>query len=401
MLLPARTPRVSPARTVFPFKPLAVSAAAVVYHPRYQDYNFGPAHPFSPVRLEMLVDLLESLDVWDAPEDPPHASRDDVLTVHSERFVEQVEAASTGTPRPDARQFGLDTADVPVFDGMDAASRGLAGGTLHAARLLANEAASRVLQLGGGLHHARHELASGFCVYNDLSIAIHALRQRDYRVAYVDIDVHHGDGVQSLHDDDPGVLTVSLHESGRYLFPGTGGVTELGRGAGRGASLNIPLEPYTEDESYLECFERVVPPAMERHEPDVLVVQCGADAHFSDPLADLALTTRAYETLFRQILSLADAHTGGRLVLTLGGGYRFDATVRIWALLYLIATGRDLPEALPADWCTRWQERLGESVAPTLHDAPQSSDVARRRTIEEQNRRVSKRLIELVAPIWY
>ena len=376
-------------------------SATVVYHSRYQDYNFGPEHPFSPARLEMLVDLLDALGVWDEPVDPPVASRDAVLTVHAETLVDQVEAASAGTPHADARQFGLDTADVPVFDDMDAATRGLVGGTLHAARLVAQGEASRALQVGGGLHHARRELASGFCVYNDLSVAIHALRQDGYRVAYLDIDVHHGDGVQWVHYDDPEVLTLSLHESGRYLFPGTGSVSELGEEAGRGTALNVPLEPYTEDNSYLECFDRVVPYALDQYNPDILVVQCGADAHFSDPLADLMLTTRAYETLFHQIINLADAHTDGRLVLTLGGGYRFDATVRIWALLYLMACGHTLPEKLPDDWRERWTQRLNEPISNTLHDTPRTSDVPRRNAIEEQNRRVSKRLMEMVAPIWY
>jgi acetoin utilization protein AcuC len=349
----------------------------------------------------MLVDLLDALDVWASPTDPPVATRDDVLRVHAASLVTQVEAAGAGHPEPDARQFGIDTADVPVFDGMDAATRGLVGGTLHGARLIADGTATRALQLGGGLHHARRDLASGFCVYNDLSVAIHALREAGLRVAYLDIDVHHGDGVQWIHYDDPEVLTLSLHESGRYLFPGTGSVSELGEEPGHGLSLNVPLEPYTENESYLECFDRVVPYAMAQFDPDVIVAQCGADAHASDPLADLMLTTQAYEQLFRQIMNLADDHTGGRLLLTLGGGYRFDATVRIWAMLYLMATGQDLPETLPADWRERWEARRGESVSSTLHDKPRSFDVPRRDTIVEQNRRVSKRLMEMVAPIWY
>jgi len=376
-------------------------SSTVLYHDRYQSYNFGPDHPFSPARLEMLVDLLDALGVWAPPVDPPVAAREDVLRVHAASLVEQVEAAGQGAPKPSARQFGLDTADVPVFDEMDAATRGLVGGALHGARRIADGTATRVLQLGGGLHHARREMASGFCVYNDLSVAIDALRQAGYRVAYLDIDVHHGDGVQWVHYDDPEVLTLSLHESGRYLFPGTGGVSELGEEPGRGLSLNVPLEPYTENASYLECFERVVPYAIEQYAPDVIVAQCGADAHFSDPLADLMLTTQLYERLFGAILDLADTHADGRLLLTLGGGYRFDATVRIWAMLYLMATGHDLPDDLPTEWRTRWTERLDAPITPTLHDGPQDFDIPRHDTIVEQNRRVSKRLMEMIAPIWY
>ncbi len=377
-------------------------ATPVVYHPDYQRYCFGPEHPFSPERLEMLLELMEALDVDLGAVTPPVASRADVLGVHDEALVAQVEAASCGTAPADAQRFGLGTADVPCFEGMDAAARALVGGTLHAARLVADGTARRALQLGGGLHHARRALASGFCVYNDLAVAIaHWRTAKNWRVLYLDIDVHHGDGVQWLFYDDPDVLTVSLHESGRYLYPGTGGVHEMGEAAGRGFSMNVPLEPYTQDDSFVEVFDRVVPYALEQFRPDVLLVQCGADAHFSDPLADLLLTTQAYETVFRRLFALADTHTEGRLVLTFGGGYALDATVRIWALLTLLAVGRDLPEALPDAWRDRWQYRLDTPLTPTLHDAPRTFDIPRAEAIAEQNGTVSKRLLETLAPIWY
>ena len=285
---------------------------------------------------------------------------------------------------------------------MDEAARALAGGTLHGARLIESGEATRVLQLGGGLHHAQRKLASGFCVYNDLSVAIQHLREAGRRVAYLDIDVHHGDGVQDLHYEDPEVITISLHESGRYLFPGTGTVHETGSGAGVGTSVNVPLEPFTENGSFLEAFKRVVPYTLETFMPEVLVVQCGADAHFSDPLADLLLTTQAYEQLFSHIFDLADAHCGGRLLLTLGGGYQPDATVRTWALLTLMATGHALPDALPKAWLDAWTDRLGDELTPTLHDPDNKTfDVPRHDTIVEQNERVSKRVLELLAPLWY
>ncbi len=373
----------------------------VVYHPDYQAYDFGPAHPFSPARLAMLLDLLEALDALPDLVEPPRATREEVLTTHGETLVAQVEAASQGTPRPDARRYGLDTPDVPAFAGMDEAARALVGGTLHAARMVASGQARRVLQLGGGLHHAQHALASGFCVYNDLAVAIRHLRAQGLRVAYLDVDVHHGDGVQWLHYDEADVLTLSLHESGRYLFPGTGGVHELGAEAGKGFKLNVPLEPFTQDASYLDTFERVAPYALSWFRPDVLVVQCGADAHAADPLADLLLSTHAYETLFRRILALADEYAGGRAVLTLGGGYDLDATVRVWAMLALLVQEHPLPDRLPEAWLTRWQRRLGSPLTPTLHDAADPPDVARRAAVEVQNRQVSTRLLEMAAPYWY
>jgi acetoin utilization protein AcuC len=258
-----------------------------------------------------------------------------------------------------------------------------------------------VLQLGGGLHHAHARKASGFCVYNDLSMAIQALRDEGMRVAYIDIDVHHGDGVQHIHETDPGVLTLSLHESGRYLFPGTGHVHEMGKGAGEGSALNIPLEPFTEDESYLETFERVVPFAIERYAPDVLVVQCGADAHFSDPLADLLLTTHAYDAMFTQLLDLAEAHTEGRALFTLGGGYQPDATVRIWTLLAHHVLEAERPADLPTAWLDRWSDESEAALTPTLHDAPRTFDIERRDSIDAQNRQISKRALERIAPLWY
>jgi acetoin utilization protein AcuC len=376
-------------------------SATLLFHDRYLDYDFGPEHPFSPVRQEMVVDLLNALDGPFEATAPPVATRDEVRRVHSETFVSTVEAASDGRPPPQAWDYGLDTGDVPVFDGMDAATRGLVGGTLHGARLLADGRADRVLQLGGGLHHAHRGRASGFCVYNDLSVAIDALREADLRVAYVDVDVHHGDGVQFLHYDDPGVLTISLHESGRYLFPGSGHVEEIGEGPGEGSALNVPLAPHTGDDSYEDAFERVVPYALKHFGPDVIVAQCGADAHFRDPLADLLLTTRTYETLFRRLLELADNHAGGRILCTLGGGYHLDAVARIWTMLALVVQDRELPADLPADWHERWTDRVDASLTPTLHDPTGAVDAPRRASVAEQNRQTSTQVLELLAPHWY
>lgn len=370
----------------------------VIYRDAYRLYDFGPGHPFSPVRLEMLTSLLEALGVWREPLAPPEATREEVLTVHSERLVKRVEAASRGERYPDLPEYGLGTGDTPVFPGMDRAARILVGGTLEGARrILAGK--RRVLQLGGGLHHAQYDRASGFCVYNDLSVAIRHLVRSGLRVAYLDLDVHHGDGVQWIHYEEREVLTLSLHESGRYLFPGTGQVYELGRGEGLGRKLNLPLEPFTEDEGYLEVFEALVPWALRAFRPDVLVVQAGADAHFLDPLADLLLTTRAYERLFRLVLEYAEAYAGGRVLFTLGGGYSLDAAVRVWALLYHLFHGLPLPGRLPEGWREHWEARLGQPLTPTLHD-PEGAypEVPRRREIAAYNRRTLERLMELAAP---
>ncbi len=371
-----------------------------VYAPEYALYDFGPAHPFTPLRQQMLLGLLEALGRAPACAAPAPATREEVLTAHDEAYVAAVEAASDGPARGQGGRFGLGTLDVPVMPHMDFAARTLAGGTLHGARLISEGAARRVLQLGGGLHHAQRAHASGFCVYNDLSMAIRRFEQQKMRVAYIDIDVHHGDGVQALHYADPNALTISLHEAGQYLFPGTGHVHELGEGDGLGFKLNAPLEPSTTGESYLEVFERVVPHALAWFAPDVLVVVCGADAHYRDPLADLLLTTHDFERLFRRLVELADRYAQGRALFTLAGGYDLDASTRIWALLYHVLAEKPLPDALPEDWRAEWSARLGRPLSARLHDAAPDLRPPDHEAIANQNRFSSRRLLEMAVRYW-
>ncbi len=368
----------------------------VVYGSEYLTYDFGPDHPFSPLRLAMLSELLRELDPGFEPLAPEQATREDVLRVHAERYVRRVEEAAEGRQPPDLAEYGVAAGDTPAFEGMDAAARWLVGGSLTAARMLSEGEAQRVLQLGGGLHHAQFDRASGFCVYNDLAVAIHHLLEAGMRVLYVDVDVHHGDGVQWLFYKDPRVLTLSLHESGRYLFPGTGGVYEIGQGGGTGYSWNLPLEPYTGDACYLEAFNRVFERALAWFQPDVILLQAGADAHHLDPLADLVLTTRAYERIFHRIFEGAERSTGGRIVVTLGGGYSFDAAVRVWALLYFLLHERTPPTRLPEAWRSRWEARLQRPLAAELHDTQLPPEVPRRPDIARYNESNTLRLLEVV-----
>ena len=373
----------------------------VVYHPSYQTYTFGPEHPFSPRRLEMLTSLLEALGHPVPTYDLKPATREEILMVHAERLVRRVEGCSAGEIAADVEHYGLGTGDTPIFPGMDEAARWLVGGTLEAARMILRGEAREVLQLGGGLHHAQYDRSSGFCVYNDLSVAIRHLTRSGLRVAYLDIDVHHGDGVQWIHYDEAEVLTLSFHESGRYLFPGTGAIHEIGKGAGLGRKLNVPLEPFTQDESYLEGFEAVLEGALAWFRPDVMVIQCGADAHFLDPLADLMLSTRAYQKLFPLIRQYVREYAGGRAIYTLGGGYSLDATTRIWAMLYLLLQGHPLPERLPEAWRHYWEGQLHQALTPTLHDAPDAQPkIPRRPEIVRHNRQIVRRLLETVQPYW-
>ncbi|WP_243288072.1 acetoin utilization protein AcuC [Geothrix terrae] len=375
--------------------------AALIYRPEYAGYDFGPEHPFTPARLAMLLDLIHTLGHATSPIAAPPATREEILTIHDEAYVAMVEALDHGGSRPEAEQFGLGTPDNPIFPGMDLAARWLVGGTLHGARLLMEGAETRVLQLGGGLHHAQKNRAAGFCMYNDLAVAIRAMVRHGWRVAYLDIDLHHGDGVQSLFYDSDQVLTISLHETGHYLYPGTGHIQELGAGTARGLSVNIPLEPFTESESYLEAFDAVVPRALEWFSPHVLVVQAGADAHFADPLGDLALTTQAFQALYGRILDLAADHTQGRALFTLGGGYEAQVVARVWTILYLTLMDLPIPERLPDAWLDRWRDLLGPEVGRTLHDpVPAYPELPGR---EERNRRngdVVARLVDSLFRYW-
>ncbi len=375
--------------------------ATLIHRPEYAGYDFGPEHPFTPGRLTMLLDLIRSLGHPVAPVPPPAATREEILSIHDEAFVAMVEALDRGETRPEAERFGLGTGDNPIFPGMDLAARWLVGGTLHGARLLMEGTETRLLQLGGGLHHAQRDRAAGFCLYNDLAVAIRAFVDHGWRVAYLDIDLHHGDGVQSLFYDNDRVLTISLHETGHYLYPGTGHIQELGTGSARGLSVNVPLEPFTEAESYLEAFEAVVPRVLEEFSPHVLVVQAGADAHFADPLGDLSLTTQTFATLYRRILELAEAHTKGRVLLTLGGGYEAQVVARVWTILYLTVMDLPIPEELPAEWLERWREQLGPEVGRTLHDpVPAFDELPGRQERARRNQDVVARLVDSLLRYW-
>ena len=281
----------------------------IIHSPDYKKYNLGENHPFNSLRIEMVLDLIMELGLLRQTLTPEPINPEDLLAVHDKNYIDIVEAVSRGENIADAESYGLGNIDNPIIPGMAEGARYQVGGTVLGAKLLLQEKTNKVLQLGGGFHHAHKSLASGFCLYNDLAMAIKEMTTKGWHVAYIDIDVHHGDGVQEIFYSDEKVMCISIHESGEYLFPGSGWVHELGRGMGRSLKLNIPLEPYTEGESYLEVFNGVAEPALKWFRPDALVIQAGADAHFSDPLADLLLTTQDYEKLFHSIINYANIYS--------------------------------------------------------------------------------------------
>ncbi|HUH06908.1 MAG TPA: acetoin utilization protein AcuC [Egibacteraceae bacterium] len=355
-------------------------------------YDFGPHHPLKPLRVELTVSLIQACGLADggnvATVAPAAFDDADVLRLHDPAYVEQVRRLSADPDPAGAPAHGLGAGDNPVFAGMHEASLEVCGASVAAAREVWQGAARHAFNPAGGLHHAMSDRASGFCVYNDPAFAIDwLLRHGAGKVAYVDVDTHHGDGVQAMFYDNPRVLTVSLHESGRYLFPGTGFPGEIGEGDGRGASLNVPLAPSTTGEVYLEAFDAVVPAALDAFRPDVLVTQLGCDTHVTDPLAHLALTTDDYAQIAARLHRLAHERAHGRWVALGGGGYQIASVVpRAWTIYFAELSGQHLPMELPWGWLHEAEARAGVTPPQTFHDPPVHVSPARVTALREETR---------------
>lgn len=361
--------------------PLRRRRTAFLYTDDFLAYDLGGRHPLQQVRLQMVHRLIGAYGLFapDGPIDwitPSPASEEEILRVHAPEFVEAVQrageadAASLLTTSY-LNRYGLGPGDTPAFPGMYEAAALYAGGTVDAARLVLSGEYDTAFNVAGGLHHAHPGRASGFCTFNDLAMGIHTLLDGGCRrVAYVDIDAHHGDGVQDCFYDDGRVLTVSLHESGRYLFPGTGFPSEIGEGEGEGTSINVPFYPYTDDAIWHDAFDAVVPRVLDRFAPDAYVFQFGADAHWQDPLAHLMLTSRGWMHAVEKLLALAE---GKPIIVTGGGGYNIRTVARLWTMVTAACAGVELPDAVPPAYDAMYN-------IPRLHDTEQPE-------IEEQVRR--------------
>jgi acetoin utilization protein AcuC len=336
-------------------------------------YDHGPQHPLRPQRVILTRQLITDYGLVDGErvvEVPARdATEEELLLVHDAEYVDAVRRAGHGE-RGSYWAFGFGPGDNPVFPHMHEASARVAGASLRAAEAVLSGEAEHAFNPAGGLHHAMPARASGFCVYDDPALAIAWLLGRGVeRVAYVDVDVHHGDGPQAIFYDDPRVLTISLHQSGRTLFPGTGFVEERGAGDAEGTKVNVPLPPLTGDELWLRAFQEVVPPLVEAFRPQVLVTQLGCDTHHSDPLANLMLTTATYRRAAALLHDLAHRVTGGRWLATGGGGYQWARVVpRAWTTYFAEMAGAELTDELPAAWLERAREEAGEDVPARLSE---------------------------------
>jgi acetoin utilization protein AcuC len=313
------------------------------------EHGHGKGHPLKPERLQRTFDLLAAYGALQASNvrvlRPESATDDELALFHTEEYIEIVKALSEGERELPAGRYGFGPGDNPIFAGMFETESLKVGSSLLGAKKLMQGECDVAFSYSGGMHHAGPNYASGFCVFNDAAIAIHWLIRRGLRVAYVDIDVHHGDGVQWAFYDTDQVMTISLHQDGRTLYPGTGFANEIGKGAGEGYCVNVPFPPGAGDESYLWAFKEIVPPLLERFNADIVVTQLGVDTHYKDPLAQLALTTHGQERLFRILSGLAP-----RWLALGGGGYALDVVPRAWTIAFGVMSGQTFPDEIPSNF---------------------------------------------------
>ncbi|MGH9156491.1 MAG: acetoin utilization protein AcuC [Acidimicrobiales bacterium] len=365
-------------------------------------YDHGPQHPLRFERVLLTHRLIAAYGIVDGQGVVETAGRTatdaELGLVHTDDYVDAVRQAGLGRSGPWGR-FGFGPGDNPIFPLMHQAAARVAGATLVAAEAILSGRAEHAFNPSGGLHHAMPERASGFCVYDDPAVAIAwLLAQGVERVAYVDVDVHHGDGPQAVFYDDPRVLTVSIHQDGRTLFPGTGAVGEMGAGEARGTAVNIPLPPGTGDPGWLRAFTEIVPPVVAAFGPQVLVTQLGCDTHHRDPLASLALTTGAYRRTAALLHDLAHRAAGGRWLATGGGGYQWASVVpRAWTLYFAEMAAVAIPDQLPDTWVAAASQATGIDIPARLSEpAVEAADTSTAGAVDP----VIEAVKELVFPRW-
>jgi acetoin utilization protein AcuC len=341
--------------------------AVLVFSKEFRRHSYGSNHPLKVERLQVTMDLIGAYGLCHSSDSPwieaHKADEQDIVRIHSHEYLNIITAANRGKTPPQAWKYGLGSGDNPVFPGVYDWSLMVTGATLESIRQVRENDRQIAFNIAGGLHHAMRNRASGFCYLNDPAIGIARMVQDGLRVAYLDIDVHHGDGVEAAFYHTDQVLTISLHQHGHTLFPGTGFPDEIGEGPGHGYAVNIPLAPGTGDDLYLWAFMEVVPPLVRAFDPDILMTQLGVDTLTADPLAALNLTTNGFFKLIREIKSW-----NRKWVALGGGGYNIMNVARAWTQAWAIMKGTDIPDALPDDFIKAHRMALGKIA--TLSDPP-------------------------------
>ncbi|MBV6459636.1 MAG: Acetoin utilization protein AcuC [Fimbriimonadaceae bacterium] len=314
--------------------------ALLFYHPRMLSYDFGPQHPLKPERLRRTIALFQAVQPGTVWSDPSPGADDDVLLVHDQSYLEEVRRLSSGNSPSEGLGggSGFGSVDNPIFPGMHEASLAYLAGSIAAAQAVV-DGESVAINISGGLHHARRNRASGFCIYNDAAAAIAVLKRRFDRVAYIDIDLHHGDGVEAIWWEDPAVFTYSIHQDGRTLYPGTGFVSDTGQDY---SAMNVPLWPGTTGDVWLEAMERTLVPAMARFRPNAVVLQMGVDPHELDPLGHLRLTAQEWLAAIPLVQDLEVP-----IVALGGGGYNLTTVPRMWTAAMLTLLREPVPQQIP------------------------------------------------------
>ncbi len=352
-----------------------VDRVGLIYTDEYQKYNFGKDHPFRPLRLKFTYSLMDKLNLLNSSRleiiKPRMATNNELERIHSLEYVNIVRKLSEN-PRDNTISpyiYGLGPGDTPAFEGMYEASALVCGASILAAEKVWNEEDFKVsFNPAGGLHHALRNKASGFCIFNDIGVAIKHLQnlQKDIRIAYLDIDCHHGDGVQWLFYDDPNVLKISFHQDGRFLFPGTGFINENGEGKGKGYSINFPLLPSTNNKNFINLFRKTVPKLLEAYSPDILFTQLGVDTYFNDPLTEMGLSIAAYRDIAQTIKTSAREFCQNRWVAFGGGGYLISVVPRAWTLFLAKMLDVQLKNELPDSWIKEIKENVPYEETPYL-----------------------------------
>ena len=368
----------------------------LVFSNKFHHHSYGPNHPLKVERLRLTMDLIGEYGIFDTSSPPwveaREAGKQDVTLIHSPEYLKILKTANSGRAPSQAWKYGLGSGDNPLFPGLYDWSLLVTGGTLECIRQILNENREIAFNIAGGLHHAMQSRASGFCYLNDPAIGIAKMLQDDLRVVYLDVDVHHGDGVETAFYNTDRVLTVSLHQHGHTLFPGTGFPDDIGQGPGRGYAVNVPLAPGTDDDLYIWVFMELVPPLVHAFDPDILVTQLGVDTLATDPLAGLNLTTNGFSRIVREIKSW-----GLKWVALGGGGYNVMNVARAWTKAWAIMKGVEIPDSLPQDFVNKHRAELGQNL--TLSDRPYKINGAIADSARQMASSVVTKIKETVFPL--